>query len=364
MKRVTRLALNKEFLWLLFQNPIHATPQCVRGRNKSGEEGVSKQQDRPVDLYQLDLFLTTASMGSMSAAATAFGISQSAVSQGIAQLEQSLGLVLIDRARRPLSLTSAGLYVTQNAAPLIALARQLKAHATEASKNERAYLRIGMIDSVANTIGPSLIKQLVERTSGLSVQIGMAIAQEEALVNRELDLIISTNAFVDNPVFDHQLLYKEHFVAIASRDASRDGRSTTLRMLADVPFISFRRTSTLGIRVERILRYNELSPPRRLEVDHADTLTLLVAQGLGWAITTPTCLLQTGARFVDNIELIPIEIGNSARSIFLVGRRGEFPALSKDIAGMVKESLWTLLSSHFKLQQFVPTENYLRPAPC
>jgi DNA-binding transcriptional LysR family regulator len=314
---------------------------------------VSKQTDRPVDLYQLDIFLMVASMGSMSAAAAAFGISQSAISQAIAQLEQSLGLVLIDRARRPLSLTSAGLYIAQNAEPLIALARQLKANAAEVSKNEHAYLRIGMIDSVANTIGPSLIKQLVERTSGLSVQIGMAIAQEEALVGRALDLMISTNAFVDNPAFDHQLLYEEHFVAIASRDASRDGRRTTLQVLAEVPFISFRRTSTLGIRVERILRYNELDPPRRLEVDHADTLTLLVAQGLGWAITTPTCLLQTGARFVDDIELIPIEIGNSVRSVFLVGRRGEFPTLSKEIAGTVKESLRVLLSSDPKLQRFV-----------
>jgi hypothetical protein len=51
----------------------------------------------------------------------------------------------------------------------------VKAHTTEASKSERVYLRIGMIDSVANTIGPSLIKQLVERTSGLRDQDHRAI---------------------------------------------------------------------------------------------------------------------------------------------------------------------------------------------
>ena len=78
----------------------------------------------------------------------------------------------------------------------------------------------------------------------------------------------------------------------ARRGSLRDGSLATLRMLADTqPFIRFSRTSTLGIRVESILRYNGLDLPRKLEVDHADTLTLLVAQGLGWAITTPTCLL-------------------------------------------------------------------------
>lgn len=316
---------------------------------------MSKQSDRPVDLYQLDVFLTVASMGSMSAAAGVLGISQSAVSQAMAQLEQSLGLVLIDRARRPLSLTSAGLYISENAEPLIALARQLKAHATDASKTEGSYLRIGMIDSVANTIGPSIIKQLLARTSGLSVQIGMAIAQEEALLGRELDLIISTNGFVDNPAFEHVLLYKENFVAISGRGSLRDGSLSTLRMLADTqPFIRFSRTSTLGIRVERILRYNGLDLPRKLEVDHADTLTLLVAQGLGWAITTPTCLLQTGTRFVDVIDLIPIDKGNSVRSIYLVGRRGEFPTLTKTITDAVKQSLLALLDSHVKLRRYVP----------
>jgi DNA-binding transcriptional LysR family regulator len=316
---------------------------------------MSKQSDRPVDLYQLDVFLAIASTGSMSAAAGVLGISQSAVSQATAQLEQSLGLLLIDRGRRPLTLTSAGLYISQNAEPLIVLARQLKAHAMDASKTEGSYLRIGMIDSVANTIGPSVIKQLLARTTGLSVQIGMAIAQEEALLSRELDLIISTNAFVDNPAFEHMLLYEENFVAIANHQYICDESTTTLRMLADAqPFIRFSRTSTLGIRVERILRYNELNLPRKLEVDHADTLTLLVAQGLGWAITTPTCLLQTGTRFLDVIKLIPIEKGNSSRSIFLVGMRGEFPTLSKAIADAVKQSLLALLDSDTGLNRFVP----------
>jgi DNA-binding transcriptional LysR family regulator len=320
---------------------------------------VSRQHDRPVDLYQLDVFLAVASMGSMSAVAGALGISQSAVSQTTAQLEQSLGLVLIDRARRPLSLTPAGLYISQNAEPLIALARQMKAQATEVSKNEGSYLRIGMIDSVANTIGPSLIRQLVARTSGLSVQIGMATVQEEALLGRELDLIISTDSLVDHPAFEHQLLYEESFVAIVARDA---GRAATLptpptlqALAAAVPFIRFSRTSTLGIRIERILRYNDIDAPRKLEVDHADTMTLLVAQGLGWAITTPTCLLQTGTRFVDAIDLIPVERGNSTRSIYLVGRRGEFLTLSRDIAIAVRQSLHELLDSHSWLRPYVPS---------
>jgi DNA-binding transcriptional LysR family regulator len=313
-----------------------------------------RQVDRPIDLHQLDIFLTIVSTGSMSRAAVALGISQSAVSQALAQLERSLGLSLVDRSRRPLALTSAGTYIHHNADHLIALARQLKTFAVEAARRKIAYLRIGLIDSVANTIGPALIKWLLEHTSGLSMQIGMAIAQEKSLINREVDLIISTNAFLERPEFDHRFVYRENFVAIVSRALAGAGEPASLQKLAaSHPFIRYSHTSTLGIRIERILRYNTIDPPRKLEVDHADTLTLLVSQGLGWAITTPTCLLQTGTRFVDLIDLAPVERGNSSRSIFLVTRSGEFEAILDPLIEMVRGSIRNLLDDQPQLRAYV-----------
>jgi len=319
---------------------------------------MSRATDRPVDLNQLDIFLTIASAGSMSGAATVLGVSQPAVSQALAQLEHSLGLTLVDRSRRPLALTSAGVYMSHNAGALIAMARQLKMRAVEASQSERAFLRIGVIDSVANAIGPSLIKWLLERTSGLSVQIGMAVAQERALLDREVDLIISTNALAERPEFDHRFLYRENFIAITQRGSNSGADPdppVTLQSLAETQsLIRYSHSSTLGIRVERVLRHNAISPPRILEVDHADTLTLLVSQGLGWAITTPTCLLQTGVRFVDAIDLVPIDHGNSTRPIYAIARSGEFPLLTEALAGKVREALDGLLSTHPRLRKYVP----------
>ena len=63
-----------------------------------------------------------------------------------------------------------------------------------------------------------------------------------------------------------------------------------------------------------------------------------------------------GTRFVDAIDLIPVERGNSSRSIFLVGRRGEFPTLSRDIAIDVRKSLHELLDSHSWLRPYVPSK--------
>lgn len=311
---------------------------------------MKSHKNRIVDLSQLDVFLTVYSLGTMSAAAETLHISQSAVSQAVAQLEQSMGLVLIDRARRPLALTAEGLYVAQHGEPLLAQARRLKSQASEAARTGRLHLRLGMIDSFAKTVGPSLIKRLYEHTSGLSIQIGMAVAQEQALLRREIDMVITTSAFVDNAAFEHRQLYKEGFIAIAPKAEGK--RTPTLQSLASaMPLIRFSRSSPLAIRIERILRYNRLDLPRKLEVDHAETMSLLVAQGLGWAVTTPTCLMQTGDRLADSLEVFPVSSGKSARSIYLVYRRDEFPGLSDEISNCVRDALRALMAEQTSFQR-------------
>lgn len=59
-------------------------------------------------LRQLRVFLAVASHGSFSRAADAVGLTQPAVSRGVAELEEALGLRLLDRTTREVVLTDAG----------------------------------------------------------------------------------------------------------------------------------------------------------------------------------------------------------------------------------------------------------------
>ena len=54
-------------------------------------------------------FLTVSRLSSFSAAARELGVSRSAVSQSVRQLEEQLGVLLLTRTTRSLSLTEAGL---------------------------------------------------------------------------------------------------------------------------------------------------------------------------------------------------------------------------------------------------------------
>src|SRR5689334_6107663 len=71
--------------------------------------------DTPMALFQL-----VATRGSLSAAARELGVSASAVSKRLARLEQQLGVRLLHRTTRRLSLTDEGELYLQGAARILA----------------------------------------------------------------------------------------------------------------------------------------------------------------------------------------------------------------------------------------------------
>src|SRR5215210_351051 len=60
------------------------------------------------DTGRLRAFALVVDLGSISAAASVLGYTQSAVSQQLAALERELGTALVDRSQRPLRATRAG----------------------------------------------------------------------------------------------------------------------------------------------------------------------------------------------------------------------------------------------------------------
>lgn len=74
----------------------------------------------PAPFSQLQAFLAVARSGSFSAAARELGVSKSAVSQSVRQLEEQLRVGLLVRTTRSVSLTDAGRRLVENAGPALA----------------------------------------------------------------------------------------------------------------------------------------------------------------------------------------------------------------------------------------------------
>ncbi|OCT29844.1 LysR family transcriptional regulator [Pseudomonas putida] len=287
--------------------------------------------NRLIDMYAVQVFIAVAEEGSMSGAASRMGISQSGVSQLVRQLEDDLGVVLVDRTTRPLTLTTFGLALRNRGALLSEELSNLKAQVLDAGRGVKPDLRIGLVDSFAATCGSMFTRQMLGQVTQLSVRTGLSPQQGESLLRRDLDLIVTSDPLMDaNDVIRYRLFTERYFV-ITPKALGRELHSLDdVRALANVlPVVRFNRLSQVGLQIERHLRGLNVRVPNRLELDNADALTAMVAEGIGWAVTSPMCFLQA-MPWVDNVTAHLTPELSLERSLYLVARRNEYGAFFAD----------------------------------
>ena len=77
------------------------------------------RQSGALDVRMLRIFEAVADSGNVSQAARKLGVTQSAVSQTLSQVEQILGTALFDRSHRPFKLTPAGIALSRRARHIV-----------------------------------------------------------------------------------------------------------------------------------------------------------------------------------------------------------------------------------------------------
>jgi DNA-binding transcriptional LysR family regulator len=73
-------------------------------------------------------------------------------------------------------------------------------------------------------------------------------------------------------------------------------------------------------------------------MDSSDSLLAMVAAGLGWAITTPLCVLHGHPNFA-RVSLAPIPGPQLSREILLTHRLGEYDSLADRVADIALKVL-------------------------
>lgn len=294
------------------------------------------------DLQALRVFLAVAASGSMTAAARRMALTQSAVSQTMRQLEETFGAVLVDRARRPLTLTAAGVALQRHALPMVDEAELLRAAVRQAASAKLPELRVGIIDSFAATVGPALIRELLAEAVRLSFRSGLAYDQTEGLLGRNLDFIVTSDPMEDVDGLERHLILTEPYVLLLPRGTrARAGVADLHALAAAHSLVRFSARSQIGAQIERRLRRLGVQAPRTLEVDATDALVAMVAAGLGWAVATPLCLLQVRSR-LTGIEIVPFPAageGHFTRQLHLIARSGEYGALPARVAALSRDIL-------------------------
>lgn len=284
------------------------------------------------NLQSLKAFLAVGSTGSMTAAAAKLGLTQSAISQAIRQLEDVLGTVIVDRSHRPLALTPAGQVLQRHAQPIVEDAEALPTIVRQAGSVKLPELKIGVVDSFASTAGPELIRALLKTTSRLSFRSGLAHDQAEGLLNRSLDVIVTSDAMDELDGLERNPILSEPYLLLLPENMPSSAMGLGVRELADrYSLIRFSARSQVGAQIERHLRRLGVKAPHLLEVDATDALVAMVAAGLGWGIATPLCLLQVRTR-LSGVKAVPFPGAGFTRQLHLITRAGEYGDLPRRVA--------------------------------
>lgn len=242
-------------------------------------------------LRLLEIFLAVVENSTMSAAGTRLGMSQAAVSQGITQLEETLGVTLFDRSVRPPALTLVGSSVLRSARAVMAGLHDLEDTARYGASGRAPMIRLGMLDSFTSTAGASMLLQLKDAAGEWTVSSGFRNTSVQALLDRQADVIITSEERTA-PGIETQPLLTESFV-IAAPKTWKGPLADLAGLAAGMPFIRYGRDSHMGPVIQGYLARSGAEAKARFQFDTTDAALRMVAAGFGWTIMTPLVFLKS-----------------------------------------------------------------------
>jgi LysR family transcriptional regulator, low CO2-responsive transcriptional regulator len=187
-------------------------------------------------LTQLNAFVLVARLGSVTAAASALGVSEPAVSQALAALRQHLGDQLITRGPAGMRLTPGGSRLLATASQIVVLGAEAHA-AVRAAQGAPEQLRVVATSTFAEFVASPLMDAFTRRFAGsVEVSAGVAVSGEQAVLvgNRLADVAFGPAVsgeqnvpVVSEPVFKYRL------VVVSARNAKPRGSVRQWRWLVD-----------------------------------------------------------------------------------------------------------------------------------
>ncbi|MBT2305278.1 LysR family transcriptional regulator [Variovorax paradoxus] len=143
---------------------------------------------------EIELFVQTAELGSLSRAAEAVGLSNAAASRHLASLEARLGVRLVQRNTRRLSLTEAGESYCNRCKTILADLRDADSAVNAQALDPMGTLRISASQSFCMHHIAPLLRAYTERYPKVAVQV-VAANRYYDLIDNNIDVAIRTREY-------------------------------------------------------------------------------------------------------------------------------------------------------------------------
>lgn len=145
-----------------------------------------------LDLEKLQHFVTVAKMGSFVRAAEELNLSQPGLSRSIQALERRFGVRLLDRDRRGVRVTQAGMQILEQAIELLSNSRTIEKRLAAAANGLLGTVRFGAGPFAVTALLPQVLAHFASSGPRLDVEVEIAsrFALMDQLLNDDLEFFI------------------------------------------------------------------------------------------------------------------------------------------------------------------------------
>jgi DNA-binding transcriptional LysR family regulator len=193
----------------------------------------------------MQVFSRVAALGSLSAAARVLGMSQTMATKHVAALEERLGIKLMHRTTRRLSLTEAGRDYLESVERILADLEEADAKAARETLDVRGTLRINAPVSFGIRELAPLLPGFSERYPALTIDLGLNDRQVD-LIEEGWDLVVRIGSMADSSMIARRLAPCRTIVCAAPAYLKKHGKPKSISDLPRHNCLGYTLSKTVG----------------------------------------------------------------------------------------------------------------------
>ena len=279
-----------------------------------------------VNRNHLALFHAVAQAGGISRGAERLHVSQPAVSKQIKELEEALGVRLLERLPRGSRLTDGGKLLAQYVQRLAVVEAETARAIDEFRGLKRGRLAVGASMTIGAYLLPQVFGEFHRRHPDIELELEIANTEtiQHHLMEGSFDIGL-TEGLMEAEHLDSEVFHEDELVAIAPRGHPLlKSKRVTARELCREPFILREEGSGTRAVVERALGKRGLTVKPVLSLASPEAIKRAVIAGVGIAIVSRlaiACELQIGS-----LAVVPVKDLVIRRPLHLQRLRSKSPS--------------------------------------
>ena len=276
-----------------------------------------------MELRNIRAFVEVVRQGGFSNAAKKVFATQSTVSKAVKQLEDELGVLLLDRIGHSFKLTQAGEVVFRRGCAMLDQGIEMQSELEELSGMKRGTLRMGFPLLGSNTLFADIFAVFRQKYPHIEIQMveqgGKRL--EEMLLAGELDLAASLLP-VDSAELDWQEVRSEPMdLLVADDHPLADSKKVGFADMKEFPFILYAQGFALNPMILEACRSKGFSPAIAAQSRQIEFIIGLVAAKLGIALLPRMIAVQHPH---PKTVLIPVDNPSVFWRMALMWRKGAY----------------------------------------